>query len=206
MARRDRQNAIERIISEKEKRITAYHESGHAILFHVLPDVGPVHTVSVIPTGLGAAGYTMPLPSKDEMFVTKGKMLQDIMVSLGGRIAEELILDDVTTGASQDIKQATAAAKAMVTKYGFTENLGLINYDDDSEDVFIGRDLAHSKGYGEQTASLIDKEVKSIVDECYKQAKQIIESHIKELHACAALLIEKEKIGQDEFESLFSAI
>ena len=192
-----------KIISEKEKRITAYHESGHAILFHVLPDVGPVHTVSIIPTGLGAAGYTMPLPSKDEMFVTKGRMLQDIMVSLGGRIAEELILDDVTTGASQDIKQATAAAKAMVTKYGFTENLGLINYDDDSEDVFIGRDLAHSKGYGEQTASLIDKEVKSIVDECYKQAKQIIEDHIQQLHACAALLMEKEKIGQDEFEDLF---
>ena len=192
-----------KIISEKEKRITAYHESGHAILFHVLPDVGPVHTVSVIPTGAGAAGYTMPLPSKDEMFLTKGKMLQEIMVSLGGRIAEELILDDITTGASQDIKQATAAAKAMVTKYGFSEKLGLINYDDDSDDVFIGRDLAHSKGYGESTASAIDQEVKSIVDQCYKQAKQIIEAHMKQLHASAELLMEKEKIGQEEFESLF---
>ncbi len=193
-----------KIISEKEKRITAYHESGHAILFHVLPDVGPVHTVSVIPTGLGAAGYTMPLPSKDEMFLTKGKMLQDIMVSLGGRIAEELILDDITTGASQDIKQATAAAKAMVTKYGFSEKLGLINYDDDSDDVFIGRDLAHSKGYGENTASVIDEEVRNIVDTCYKQAKEIIMEHIEQLHACANLLIEKEKIGQEEFESLFA--
>ena len=192
-----------KIISEKEKRITAYHESGHAILFHVLPEVGPVHTVSVIPTGAGAAGYTMPLPSKDEMFLTKGKMLQEIMVSLGGRIAEELILDDITTGASQDIKQATAAAKAMVTKYGFSEKLGLINYDDDSDDVFIGRDLAHSKGYGESTASAIDQEVKSIVDQCYKQAKQIIEAHMKQLHASAELLMEKEKIGQEEFESLF---
>ncbi len=192
-----------KIISEKEKRITAYHESGHAILFHVLPDVGPVHTVSVIPTGLGAAGYTMPLPEKDEMFLTRGKMLQDIMVSLGGRIAEELILDDITTGASQDIKQATAAAKAMVTKYGFSERLGLINYDDDSEDVFIGRDLAHSKGYGENTASAIDEEVRSIVDECYSKAKAIIEKHIEQLHASAALLLEKEKIGQKEFEALF---
>ena len=155
-----------KIISEKEKRITAYHEAGHAILFHVLPDVGPVHTVSIIPTGAGAAGYTMPLPEKDEMFLTKGKMLQEIMVSLGGRIAEELILDDITTGASQDIKQATAAAKAMVTKYGFSEKLGLINYDDDSDDVFIGRDLAHSKGYGETTASAIDEEVRNIVEDC----------------------------------------
>ncbi|MFQ9516693.1 MAG: ATP-dependent zinc metalloprotease FtsH [Eubacterium sp.] len=192
-----------KIISEKEKRITAYHESGHAILFHVLPDVGPVHTVSVIPTGAGAAGYTMPLPSKDEMFLTKGKMLQEIMVSLGGRIAEELILDDITTGASQDIKQATAAAKAMVTKYGFSDKLGLINYDDDSDDVFIGRDLAHSKGYGESTASAIDKEVKDIVDDCYKKAKQIIEDHMEQLHASAKLLMEKEKIGQAEFENLF---
>ncbi|MCR5704523.1 MAG: ATP-dependent zinc metalloprotease FtsH [Eubacterium sp.] len=192
-----------RIISEKDKRITAYHEAGHAILFHVLPDVGPVHTVSVIPTGAGAAGYTMPLPGKDEMFMTKGKMLQEIMVSLGGRIAEELVLDDVTTGASQDIKQATSAAKAMVTKYGFTENLGLINYNDESDDVFIGRDLAHSKGYGEETASAIDREVKGIVDECYKQAKSIIEEHMEQLHACAKLLIEKEKIGQTEFEALF---
>ena len=192
-----------RIISDKDKRITAYHEAGHAILFHVLPDVGPVHTVSVIPTGAGAAGYTMPLPEKDEMFMTKGKLLQEIMVSLGGRIAEELVLDDVTTGASQDIKQATSAAKAMVTKYGFTENLGLINYNDESDDVFIGRDLAHSKGYGEETASAIDREVKGIVDECYKQAKKIIEEHMEQLHACAKLLIEKEKIGQQEFEALF---
>lgn len=194
-----------RIISEKEKRITAYHESGHAILFHVLPDVGPVHTVSVIPTGAGAAGYTMPLPGKDEMFLTKGKMLQDIMVSLGGRIAEELILDDITTGASQDIKQATATAKAMVTKYGFSDKLGLINYDDESDDVFIGRDLAHSKGYGENTASAIDEEVREIVDTCYKKAKKIIEDHMEQLHASAALLMEKEKIGREEFESLFDA-
>lgn len=194
-----------RIISEKEKRITAYHESGHAILFHVLPDVGPVHTVSVIPTGAGAAGYTMPLPGKDEMFLTKGKMLQEIMVDLGGRIAEELILDDITTGASQDIKQATATAKAMVTKYGFSDKLGLINYDDESDDVFIGRDLAHSKGYGENTASVIDEEVREIVDTCYKKAKKIIEDHMEQLHASAALLMEKEKIGREEFESLFDA-
>ena len=194
-----------RIISEKEKRITAYHESGHAILFHVLPDVGPVHTVSVIPTGAGAAGYTMPLPGKDEMFLTKGKMLQEIMVDLGGRIAEELILDDITTGASQDIKQATATAKSMVTKYGFSDKLGLINYDDESDDVFIGRDLAHSKGYGENTASVIDEEVREIVDTCYKKAKEIIEDHMEQLHASAALLMEKEKIGREEFESLFDA-
>ena len=194
-----------RIISEKEKRITAYHESGHAILFHVLPDVGPVHTVSVIPTGAGAAGYTMPLPGKDEMFLTKGKMLQEIMVDLGGRIAEELILDDITTGASQDIKQATATAKAMVTKYGFSDKLGLINYDDESDDVFIGRDLAHSKGYGENTASVIDEEVREIVDTCYKKAKKIIEDHMEQLHASAALLMEKEKIGREEFESLFDS-
>lgn len=192
-----------KIISEKEKRITAYHESGHAILFHILPDVGPVHIVSVIPTGAGAAGYTMPLPEKDEMFITKGKMLQDIMVSLGGRIAEELILDDITTGASQDIKQATATAKAMVTKYGFSDKLGLINYNDESDDVFIGRDLAHSKGYGENTASVIDEEVRSIVDTCYKEARKIIEEHMEQLHASAALLMEKEKIGREEFESLF---
>ena len=192
-----------KIISEKEKKITAYHESGHAILFHVLPDVGPVHTVSIIPTGAGAAGYTMPLPEKDEMFLTKGKMLQEIMVSLGGRIAEELILDDITTGASQDIKQATAAAKAMVTKYGFSDKLGLINYDDDSDDVFIGRDLAHSKGYGEATASAIDQEVRDIVESCYVQAKAIIEEHMEQLHASAKLLLEKEKINQEEFEALF---
>ena len=192
-----------KIISEKEKKITAYHESGHAILFHVLPDVGPVHTVSIIPTGAGAAGYTMPFPEKDEMFLTKGKMLQEIMVSLGGRIAEELILDDITTGASQDIKQATAAAKAMVTKYGFSDKLGLINYDDDSNDVFIGRDLAHSKGYGEATASAIDQEVRDIVESCYVQAKAIIEEHMEQLHASAKLLLEKEKINQEEFEALF---
>ena len=192
-----------KIISEKEKKITAYHESGHAILFHVLPDVGPVHTVSIIPTGAGAAGYTMPLPEKDEMFLTKGKMLQEIMVSLGGRIAEELILDDITTGASQDIKQATSTAKAMVTKYGFSDKLGLINYDDDSNDVFIGRDLAHSKGYGEATASAIDQEVSDIVESCYVQAKAIIEEHMEQLHASAKLLLEKEKINQEEFEALF---
>ena len=192
-----------KIISEKEKKITAYHESGHAILFHVLPDVGPVHTVSIIPTGAGAAGYTMPLPEKDEMVLTKGKMLQEIMVSLGGRIAEELILDDITTGASQDIKQATSAAKAMVTKYGFSDKLGLINYDDDSNDVFIGRDLAHSKGYGEATASAIDQEVRDIVESCYVQAKAIIEEHMEQLHASAKLLLEKEKINQEEFEALF---
>ena len=192
-----------KIISEKEKKITAYHESGHAILFHVLPDVGPVHTVSIIPTGAGAAGYTMPLSEKDEMFLTKGKMLQEIMVSLGGRIAEELILDDITTGASQDIKQATSTAKAMVTKYGFSDKLGLINYDDDSNDVFIGRDLAHSKGYGEATASAIDQEVRDIVESCYVQAKAIIEEHMEQLHASAKLLLEKEKINQEEFEALF---
>lgn len=193
-----------RIISEKEKKITAYHESGHALLFHLLPDVGPVHTISIIPTGAGAAGYTMPLPEKDEMFLTKGKMLQEIMVDLGGRIAEELIFDDITTGASQDIKQATALAKAMVTKYGMSDNLGLINYDNDEDEVFIGRDLAHSKGYGEQTASAIDAEVRGIVDECYKKAKKIIEEHMEQLHASANLLMEKEKIGRQEFEALFS--
>lgn len=192
-----------RIISEKEKRITAYHEAGHAILFHVLPDVGPVHTVSVIPTGAGAAGYTMPLPEKDEMFDTKGHMIQEIMVSLGGRIAEEIILDDITTGASQDIKQATAMAKAMVTKYGFSDKLGLINYDNDSEEVFIGRDLAQSRGYGEHTASAIDEEVKRIIDTCYKDAKKIIEEHMPQLEKCAKLLIEKEKLNQEEFAAIF---
>ena len=192
-----------KIISDKEKRITAYHEAGHAILFHALPDVGPVHTVSVIPTGAGAAGYTMPLPEKDEMFDTKGHMIQEIMVSLGGRIAEEIILDDITTGASQDIKQATAMAKAMVTKYGFSDRLGLINYDNDSEEVFIGRDLAQSKGYAEHTASVIDEEVKNIIDTCYKDAKKIIEDHMEQLQKCAQMLIEKEKINQQEFESIF---
>ena len=192
-----------KIISEKERKITAYHESGHALLFHLLPDVGPVHTVSIIPTGGGAAGFTMPLPEKDEMFLTKGKMLQEIMVDLGGRIAEEIIFDDITTGASQDIKQATSLAKSMVTKYGMSENLGLINYGSDEDEVFIGRDLAHSKGYGEKTASLIDEEVKNIVDDCYKKAKQMILDHRKELEACTQMLLEKEKITREEFESIF---
>lgn len=192
-----------RVISDKEKRITAFHEAGHAILFHVLPDVGPVHTVSIIPTGNGAAGYTMPLPEKDEMFNTKGKIIQSIMVSLGGRIAEEITFDDITTGASQDIKQATSYAKAMVTKYGMSEELGLISYGDDEEEVFIGRDLAHSRGYAEETASKIDNEVKHIVDECYKNARAIINDHKDVLEKCAKLLIEKEKITQEEFETLF---
>ena len=194
-----------RIISDKEKRITAYHEAGHAILFHVLPDVGPVHTISVIPTGNGAAGYTMPLPEKDEMFNTKGKILQSIMVSLGGRIAEELTFDDITTGASQDIKQATSYAKSMVTKFGMSDSLGLICYGDDDEEVFIGRDLAHARGYAENTASKIDDEVKRIVDECYVKAKSIILEHKDILEKCAELLIEKEKIYQAEFEELFKA-
>ncbi len=193
-----------RVITDKEKRITAYHESGHAILFHVLPDVGPVYTVSIIPTGVGAAGYTMPLPEKDEMFRTKGQMLQEIMVDLGGRIAEEMIFDDVTTGASQDIKQATALAKAMVTKYGMSESIGLLNYDDDDEEVFIGRDLAHTKGYSDDVARRIDEEIKRIVDECYAKAKEIIVSYQDVLHRSAELLLEKEKIGRDEFENLFS--
>ena len=192
-----------KIISEKEKRITAFHEAGHAILFHVLPDVGPVHTVSIIPTGMGAARYTMPLPEKDEMFNTRGRMLQDIMVALGGRIAEELVLDDITTGASQDIKQATATAKAMVTKYGMSDKLGLINYGDNEDEVFIGRDLAHTRGYADDTASLIDNEVKNIVDDCYGKAKKIIEEHMEVLNKCAELLMEKEKINQQEFEALF---
>ncbi|WP_461810212.1 ATP-dependent zinc metalloprotease FtsH [Faecalimonas sp.] len=193
-----------RIISEKEKKITAYHEAGHAILFHVLPDVGPVYTVSIIPTGMGAAGYTMPFPEQDEMFNTKGKMLQDITVSLGGRIAEEIIFGDITTGASQDIKQATAMAKSMVTKFGMSETLGLINYDNDSDEVFVGRDFAHtSRGYGEEVAGQIDKEVKRIIDECYARAKTIIVEHESVLHACANALLEKEKITREEFESLF---
>ncbi len=192
-----------RVISEKEKKITAYHESGHAILFHVLPDVGPVYTVSIIPTGLGAAGYTMPLPEKDEMFNTRGKMLQEIVVSLGGRVAEELILDDITTGASQDIKQATSIARAMVTEYGMSDELGLINYSNDNEEVFIGRDLAHAKPYGENTASAIDREVKRIMDECHEKARTLIQENIGVLHACANLLLEKEKIGKEEFEALF---
>ena len=192
-----------KIISEKDKKITAYHESGHAILFHVLPDVGPVHMVSVIPTGSGAAGYTMPVPEKDEMFMTKGKMIQDIIASLGGRIAESLIFDDITTGASQDIKQATATAKDMVTKYGFSENLGMINYADEDE-VFIGRDFGHtSRGYSEDVAKTIDHEVKMIIDDCYAKAKSILEEHMDVLHACAKLLMEKERIDRAEFEALF---
>ena len=192
-----------KVISEKEKKITAYHEAGHGILFHVLPDVGPVHTISIIPTGMGAAGYTMPLPEKDEMFNTKGKMLQNIMVSLGGRIAEELIFGDVTTGASQDIKQATAIARAMVTEYGMSEKVGMINYGGDENEVFIGRDLAHARSYGESVATAIDSEVKRIIDECYEKAKKIILDHENVLHKCCELLLEKEKISQDEFEALF---
>lgn len=192
-----------RVVSDKEKKITAYHESGHAILFHVLPDVGPVYTVSIIPTGMGAAGYTMPLPERDEMFNTRGEMLQNIMVALGGRIAEEIIFDDVTTGASQDIKQATKIAKDMVTKYGMSENIGLISYADDDDEVFIGRDLAHAKSYGEHIASVIDSEVKRIIDECYKKARAIILEYEDVLHKSAALLIEKEKIHREEFEALF---
>lgn len=194
-----------KIISEKEKRITAFHEAGHAILFHVLPDVGPVYTVSIIPTGSGAAGYTMPLPEKDEMFNSKKKMLQEIIVDLGGRVAEELVFDDITTGASQDIKQATAMAKAMVTKYGMSERVGLINYDNDEDEVFIGRDLAHTRGYGEHVASAIDEEIKRIIDDCYLKAKEIILEHRDVLEACADLLIQKEKITRDEFEALFQA-
>ncbi len=193
-----------KVISEKEKKITAYHEAGHAILFHVLPDVGPVHTISIIPTGMGAAGYTMPLPEKDEMFNSKNKMLQNIMVALGGRIAEEIIFGDVTTGASQDIKQATATARAMVTQYGMSDKIGMVNYGSDEDEVFIGRDLAHTKSYGEKVASEIDSEVKRIIDECYEKAKKIILEHEDVLHSCSQLLIEKEKIGQEEFESLFS--
>ena len=194
-----------RVISDKEKKITAYHEAGHAILFHVLPDVGPVHTVSIIPTGVGAAGYTMPLPEKDEMFNTKGKMLQNIIVSLGGRIAEELIFDDITTGASQDIKSATSTARAMVTEYGFSDKVGLLNYNNDDDEVFIGRDLAHTRNYGEGVQSIIDEEVKNIVDDCYKKAKDIIMENIDVLHKCADLLMEKEKINQEEFEALFES-
>ena len=192
-----------KVISEKEKKITAYHEAGHAILFHLLPDVGPVHTISIIPTGMGAAGYTMPLPEKDEMFNTKGKMLQDIMVSLGGRIAEELIFEDVTTGASQDIKHATAIARAMVTQYGMSEKAGMIHYGSDEDEVFIGRDLAHTRSYGENVATVIDSEIKRIVDECYDKAKALIVEHEYVLHKCCDLLLEREKIGQEEFEALF---
>ena len=192
-----------RVVSDKEKKITAYHEAGHALLFHLLPDVGPVYSVSIIPTGVGAAGYTMPLPEKDEMFLTKGKMLQEIMVDLGGRIAEELVFDDITTGASQDIRQATAVARNMVTKYGMSETLGLVNYDSDQDEVFIGRDLAHTKSHSEQVAGTIDAEIKRIVDECYQKAKAIILENKHILDACAELLLEKEKISREEFEGLF---
>lgn len=192
-----------KVISDKEKKITAYHEAGHAILFHVLPDVGPVHTISIIPTGTGAAGYTMPLPEKDEMFNTKGKMLQEIVVGLGGRVAEELIFDDVTTGASQDIKQATALARAMVTKYGFSDKVGLVNYGSDEDEVFIGRDLAHTRSYGENVATVIDEEVKGIIDECYAKARKIINDNRNVLDACAKLLLDKEKVTREEFEALF---
>ena len=195
-----------KVISEKDKKITAYHEAGHAILFHVLPDVGPVHTVSIIPTGIGAAGYTMPLPEKDEMFNTKGRMKQNIMVDLGGRIAEELIFDDITTGASQDIKQATQIARAMVTQYGMSEKVGMIQYGGDENEVFIGRDLAHTKSYGNEVADTIDSEVKRIINECYQKAKDIIKQYDYVLHACADLLIEKEKISQSEFEALFTPV
>ena len=192
-----------RVISDKEKKITAYHEAGHAILFHLLPDVGPVYTVSIIPTGNGAAGYTMPLPEKDEMFNTKGRMLQDIIVGLGGRVAEQLIFDDVTTGASQDIKSVTATARSMVTRYGFSENIGMVNYESNDDEVFIGRDLAQTRSYSETVAGKIDEEVRAIIDDCYEKAKKMLVEHMDILHACAALLIERERIGREEFEALF---
>lgn len=195
-----------RVISDKEKRITAYHETGHAILFHVLPDMEPVYTISIIPTGMGAAGYTMPLPEKDDMFETRGEMLQHIMVCLGGRIAEELIFEDITTGASQDIKQATALAKAMITRYGMSKKLGLIAYENDSDEVFIGRDLAHTKGFSETTAAAIDEEMRQIINDCYEKAREIVMKHEAVLHRCAAVLLEKEKIGRDEFEALFAEV
>ena len=192
-----------KVISEKEKRITAYHEAGHGILFHVLPEMEPVYTISIIPTGMGAAGYTMPLPENDDMFNTRGKMLQHITVALGGRVAEEMIFDDITTGASQDIKQATAIAKAMVTKYGMSSRVGLVTYGDDENQVFIGRDLAHARGFSEHTAAAIDEEVREIIDNCYAEAKRMIGEHIDVLHSCSRLLLEKEKIGREEFEALF---
>ncbi len=195
-----------KIISDKEKKITAYHETGHAILFHVLPDVGPVHTISIIPTGLGAAGYTMPLPENDDMFLSKKKMLQDIMVSLGGRIAEEIIFGDITTGASSDIRKATQEARSMVTKYGMSSNIGVINYDENEEDVFIGYDISHKKNHSELVAGEIDKEVKTIIDKCYARAKEIILQYEDVLHKSSALLIEKEKIGREEFEALFEGL
>ena len=192
-----------RIISDKERKITAYHESGHAILFHVLPDVGPVYSVSIIPTGAGAAGYTMPLPERDDMFMTKGRMLQEIMVSLGGRIAEEIIFDDITTGASSDIKKATQIAKKMVTRYGMSENVGVICYDDDDDEVFIGRDLAHAKAHSELVSGEIDREIHRIIDECYAKAKALILENSDVLHKSAQLLLEKEKVTREEFEALF---
>ena len=195
-----------RIVSEKEKQITAYHEAGHAILFHVLPDVGPVYTVSIVPTGQGAAGYTMPLPEKDEMFLTKNRMLQEIMVSLGGRIAEDLVFGDITTGASSDIKKATKIARKMVTKYGMSENIGVISYDSDDDEVFIGRDLAHAKAFSENVTAQIDVEVKQIIDGCYAKAKEIILEHKGVLESCAKLLLEKERITRDEFEALFPPV
>lgn len=195
-----------RVVSDKEKKITAYHEAGHAILFHVLPDVGPVYTVSIIPTGPGAGGYTMPLPEKDDMYLTKGKILQDIMVSLGGRIAEEIIFGDITTGASSDIKKATRAARQMVTRFGMSENIGVICYEDDGDEVFIGRDLAHAKNHSEVVASEIDREVKSIIDDCYAKAKDIIIENEPILHKCAELLLEKERISREEFEALFTGV
>ncbi len=195
-----------RVISDKEKRITAYHETGHAILFHVLPDMEPVYTISIIPTGMGAAGYTMPLPEKDDMFETRGEMLQHIMVCLGGRIAEELIFEDITTGASQDIKQATALAKAMITRYGMSKKLGLIAYENDSDEVFIGRDLGHTKGFSETTAAAIDEEMRQIINDCYEKAREIVMKHEAVLHRCAEVLLEKEKIGRDEFEALFAEV
>ena len=193
-----------RVISEKEKKITAYHETGHAILFHVLPDMEPVYTISIIPTGLGAAGYTMPLPEKDEMFETRGQMLQHIMVCLGGRIAEELIFEDITTGASQDIKQATALAKAMVTRYGMSQKLGMVAYENDSDEVFIGRDLGHTKGFSEATAASIDEEIRQIIAECYSRARAIVKEHEAVLHKCAQVLMEREKIDRAEFEEIFT--
>ena len=192
-----------RVISEKEKRITAYHEAGHAILFHVLPDMEPVYTISIIPTGQGAAGYTMPLPERDDMFNTRGSMIQQITVSLGGRVAEELILDDITTGASQDIKQATAIARAMVTKFGMSSKVGLVMYGDDQDEVFIGRDLAHTKSFSEEVAKTIDEEVRAIIESCHEEARRLIDKHSYVLHECARLLLEKEKIGREEFEALF---
>lgn len=193
-----------RVMSEKDRRITAFHETGHAILFHVLSEVGPVHTVSIIPTGTGAGGYTMPLPEKDEQYITRGRMLQQIMVSLGGRIAEELIFDDITAGASQDIRQATSIARAMVTEYGMSDRIGMINYGNEGGEVFIGRDLAHARSYGEEVATKIDEEIKRIIDECYAGAKAIILKHERVLYSCSELLLEKEKIGQAEFEQLFN--